>query len=695
MSYAMHKQVHPPTGVDHACAAYFTHPIGDGGPPNLVVTQANHLTVFAIRRERNSDAMSDLELGAKAVAAATGKDPALNENMDVSLEVVAEFDLHGTVGSLCALRRRFGAPRNQRDALLVAVRESKLSVVEFDPATQTLVNSSLHSWETGVGSGGVPSAHRAAPLPPLAVADPEGRCGAVLLRAEGGSRLALLPAVEGEVDDDFVDDEDEDDDDEAADALHSNPNANSGKSLRRTQSEIRSRGTAASVKASYVLDLSRELKISGVRDVCFLHGYGEPTVLVLHEKKPTWAGRLALLNDTMVISAITLDLDNKRHTVIWRRANLPHSCYRLCAMPDPLGGALVLSQNFLMHESQESSRALALNPLAGGGGGDEASVRAAKAAADAAALATTAGNAAAQDPSLANPVSLLATREGTESALGVSVELDAAQCAVVSETRVLLTTKNGSLMLLSLRLEGRRLAATGAMRLRRAGGAVLSSGMCLVTRKLLFLGSRVGDSLLVSFTEKEEQVVQALPSSSTTGGVSHEQQETVRDSIRKRKAGEDVPAERQKENPGDAKANHDDDDELEALLYGDGKTRTVGGAEQIGGDGVGSVGAASLKAAAALANNKIEKDGGYSFTVRDSVLGISPVIDLTIGASVSVRGDTETRAELVAACGHGKNGALAVLQRGTAGRGFPKSRHCLPPLRDYLRFTTCNSTVVN
>ena len=541
----------------------------------------------------------------------------------------------------------------------------------------------------------MPSAHRAAPLPPLAVADPEGRCGAVLLRAEGGSRLALLPAVEGEVDDDFVDDEDEDDDDEAADALHSNPNANSGKSLRRTQSEIRSRGTAASVKASYVLDLSRELKISGVRDVCFLHGYGEPTVLVLHEKKPTWAGRLALLNDTMVISAITLDLDNKRHTVIWRRANLPHSCYRLCAMPDPLGGALVLSQNFLMHESQESSRALALNPLAGGGGGDETSVRAAKAAADAAALATTAGNAAAQDPSLANPVSLLATREGTESALGVSVELDAAQCAVVSETRVLLTTKNGSLMLLSLRLEGRRLAATGAMRLRRAGGAVLSSGMCLVTRKLLFLGSRVGDSLLVSFTEKEEQVVQALPSSSTTGGVSHEQQQTVRDSIRKRKAGEDVPAERQKENPGDAKANHDDDDELEALLYGDGKTRTVGGAEQIGGDGVGSVGAASLKAAAALANNKIEKDGGYSFTVRDSVLGISPVIDLTIGASVSVRGDTETRAELVAACGHGKNGALAVLQRGTAGRGFPKSRHCLPPLRDYLRFTTCNSTVVN
>ena len=145
MSFAMHKQVHPPTGVDHACAAYFTHPIGDGGPPNLVVTQANHLTVFAIRRESGRD---DATLAAAAVAQAKGGAPwgkgekaaadadagataASARNEQVSLEVVAEFDLHGTVGSIAVLRRRFGAPRNQRDALLIAIRECKLSVVEF------------------------------------------------------------------------------------------------------------------------------------------------------------------------------------------------------------------------------------------------------------------------------------------------------------------------------------------------------------------------------------------------------------------------------------------------------------------------------------------------------------------------------------------------------------------------------------
>jgi cleavage and polyadenylation specificity factor subunit 1 len=393
MSYAMHKQVHPPTGVDHACAAYFTHPIGDGGPPNLIVTQANHLTVFAIRRE--SSTATDAQLGARAVAQAkqtANADASVGADVEVSLEVVAEFDLQGTVGSLCALRRRFGAPRNQRDALCIAVRENKLSVVEFDPATQSLVNSSLHSWETPTGLGGVPSAHRVAPLPPLAVADPEGRCAAVLLRGEGGSRLALLPAVEGESfgGEELVDvDEELDEADDAGEGVFSHKNNSRG------GGDVRARGTAASVKDSYVLDLAREMKISGVRDAAFLHGYGEPTILVLHEKKPTWAGRLALVNDTCVLSAITLDLDNKRHAVIWRRDRLPHSSYRLCAMPEPLGGALVLSQNFIMHESQESSRALALNPLAGGDAGDESARNAARAAAEAAALATTAGNAAA------------------------------------------------------------------------------------------------------------------------------------------------------------------------------------------------------------------------------------------------------------------------------------------------------------
>ena len=114
------------------------------------------------------------------------------------------------------------------------------------------------------------------------------------------------------------------------------------------------------------------------------------------------------------------------------------------------------------------------------------------------------------------------------------------------------------------------------------------------------------------------------------------------------------------------------------MLYGEGEgggagkaaergdAGASGGVSAEGIDGVGSVGADALRAAAAAqrAASRGREDPGYAFTVRDSVLGISPVIDLTVGASASVAGDVEERSELVAACGHGKNGALAILQRG-------------------------------
>ena len=109
MSHAVHREAHPPTGVDHAVSAYFTRPVGDGGDPNLIVCSANRVTVYAVRRDGEREAET--------------------------LDVCGEFDAQGAIGSISVLRRRFGAPRNQRDALLIAIRERKLSVVEYDAAT--------------------------------------------------------------------------------------------------------------------------------------------------------------------------------------------------------------------------------------------------------------------------------------------------------------------------------------------------------------------------------------------------------------------------------------------------------------------------------------------------------------------------------------------------------------------------------
>ena len=43
--------------------------------------------------------------------------------------------------------------------------------------------------------------------------------------------------------------------------------------------------------ASYIIDLrTLDEKITNVIDVQFLHGYYEPTVLLLYEPLPTWTG---------------------------------------------------------------------------------------------------------------------------------------------------------------------------------------------------------------------------------------------------------------------------------------------------------------------------------------------------------------------------------------------------------------------
>ena len=107
------------------------------------------------------------------------------------------------------------------------------------------------------------------------------------------------------------------------------------------------------------------------------------------------------------------------------------------------------------------------------------------------------------------------------------------------------------------------------MHLKRAGGAVLSSGMCLVTRRLLFLGSRVGDSLLVSLKEKEATKDAAMLPAPEGG------------ETKKRKADAETPT----PTPLPPPPPMNEDDELEAMLYGEGIDGGAGKATEGGGGG--------------------------------------------------------------------------------------------------------------
>jgi hypothetical protein len=45
-----------------------------------------------------------------------------------------------------------------------------------------------------------------------------------------------------------------------------------------------------------------------VKDICFLHRYNAPVLLILHEAAPSWPGRHKDVRDTCELIAISLDL---------------------------------------------------------------------------------------------------------------------------------------------------------------------------------------------------------------------------------------------------------------------------------------------------------------------------------------------------------------------------------------------------
>ncbi len=98
------------------------------------------------------------------------------------------------------------------------------------------------------------------------------------------------------------------------------------------------------------------LYVQQVRDAAFLHRYNEPVLLVLHEPVPTWAGAARERRDTAALVALSLNVQQRRHTRLWAAEALPADALRLEA--SPAGGALVLCQSLILYYMQARSSAL-------------------------------------------------------------------------------------------------------------------------------------------------------------------------------------------------------------------------------------------------------------------------------------------------------------------------------------------------
>ncbi|KAI3735197.1 hypothetical protein L6452_14687 [Arctium lappa] len=332
---------------------------------------------------------------------------------------------------------------------------------------------------------------------------------------------------------------------------------------------------SARIQSSYMISL-RDLDVKHVKDFIFVHGYIEPVLVILHEKELTWAGRLPYKHHTCLISALSISTTLKQHPLIWSATNLPHDAYKLLAVPSPIGGVLVVCANTVHYHSQSASCILALNNYA---------------------------------------VPVDSSQEMSRSSF--NVELDAANATWLSNDVAMLSTKSGELLLLTLVHDGR---IVQKLDLSKSKASVLTSGITTVGSSFFFLGSRLGDSLLVQFHCGSS-------SSMLTPGAKEEVGDIEGD----------IPStKRLRRSSSDALQDMANDEELS--LYG------------------------------SDLNNAQSAQKTFSFTVRDSLINVGPLKDFSYGLRMNADPNAtgvakQSNYELVCCSGHGKNGALCVLQR--------------------------------
>ncbi|XP_072956433.1 probable cleavage and polyadenylation specificity factor subunit 1 isoform X1 [Typha angustifolia] len=566
MSYAAFKMMHWPTGIENCAAGFLTHsPSGAAAAaasaaahipplqsddieaaewpanrridpiPNLIVTAGNVLEVYVVRAQED-EARAPRPSGEQQCSGGF-----IDGLSGARLELVCSYRLHGNVECMAVLSVGVDNRSNRRDSIVLAFRDAKITVLEYDDSIHGLRSSSMHCFE-GPDWQYLKRGRESFARGPVVKADPLGRCSGALIY---GLQMIILKA------------------------------AQAGQNLVGDDEPASAGGTSSiRIESSYVINL-RDLDMNHVKDFTFVHGYIEPVMIILQEREPTWAGRISWKHHTCVISALSISTTLKQHPMIWSAANLPHDAYKLLAVPSPIGGVLVICANSIHYHSQSASCSLGLN-----------------------------GFASQPDGSPEMPKSKF------------PVELDAANATWLLHDVAMFSSKAGEILLLTLVYDGR---VVQRLDLMKSKASVLTSDVTTIGSSFFFLGSRLGDSLLVQYS-----------CGTSTSTSSH-----VKDKVGDIEG--DAPlAKRLRRMSSDALQD------------------------------ISSVEELSLYTTVPNSSESVQKT--FSFVVRDSLINVGPLKDFSYGFRINADPNAtgiskQSNYELVCCSGHGKNGALCVLQQ--------------------------------
>ncbi|OQV04048.1 CPSF A subunit domain-containing protein [Cladophialophora immunda] len=419
-----YSELIPPSGVTHALSLPFTSPNAD----NLIIARTSLLQVFQCEP--------------------------VNAGQETRLVLIAEYNLAGTVTSLGKVQ--IADSKSGGDVVLIALRDAKLSLVEWDPELHSISTLSIHFYEHHDLQSAPWQPDLAECVSHLTI-DPSSRCAAFNF---GVSNLAIIPFHQAG-------------DDLAMDDLDDLDGEDREKSVQTEQADGHVHGPTAPYSPSFVLPMTvLDPGLLHPVDIAFLHEYRDPTIGILYSTAARSSNMSPERRDVTIYAVYALDLDQKASTTLQSVQKLPNDLYRIIALPLPVSGALLVGGNELIHIDQGGkSSAMAVNELA-------------------------------------REASAFPMADHSEARL----KLEGCQVEHLGNANgdMLIILRSGELALLTFRMDGR---SVSGMTLRRLGDAQMQSlfmGAASCTTNLgmnrLFIGSEEADSVLLATEKKVPQL---------------------------------------------------------------------------------------------------------------------------------------------------------------------------------------------
>lgn len=472
-----YTELTPPSAVSHSLSLPFLAAKAN----NLVVAKSSILQIFSTRTVP-ADLDTSQNPASQSVKTSSAYDTRLNddEGLEASflggdaaivrsdrashtkIVLIAEFPLSGTVTGLARVKppsvskTSGGSSGGGGDLLLIAFKDAKLSLVAWDAERRSLETLSIHYYEQDELQGS-PWESPLSDYANFLVADPGSRCAALKF---GPRSLAILPFKQADEDIGMGDW------DEALDGPRPAQSQSASVAISGT-STIED----TPYSPSFVLRLPNlDPALLHPVHLAFLYEYREPTFGILSSSltPSNCLGR----KDHLTYTVFTLDLQQKASTTILSVSGLPKDLTRVIALPAPVGGALLVGANELIHVDQSGKA----NGVA------------------------------------ANPLTKQCTSFGLADHSDLNLRLEGCTIEVLSAEHgeLLVVLNDGRLATITFHIDGRTVSGLKVRVIpSEAGGSLLPTAVsCLsrIGRNAMFAGSERGDSVVIGWNRKSSQV---------------------------------------------------------------------------------------------------------------------------------------------------------------------------------------------